>query len=66
MHLAMKHAHMPHTHGAFVWMNQMVHNESFWAWVAILTVMATLVALGLWASMVGTSGPVMPMRYFPY
>ena len=69
MHLELKHdhhMHMPHARESFMWANRVAHNEAFWAWITILALAGTLVALGMWASMTGSGGSVEMPSYYPY
>ncbi len=61
------HPHMPDRHATAIKLQHMVHDERFWALLAIAIIMTVLITIGVWATIYGESNPQdLPINPFPY
>jgi len=59
--------HMPSMHNMAVRMEHLAHDESFWATVVALTLIAIFIGVAVWATLTGQQSPRMvPTPYYPY
>ena len=59
--------HIPDRHHMAVRLEHLVHDQSFWATVVALALIAIFVAVAVWATLNGQQSPrAIPTPYYPY